>query len=519
MRKSKRIKCLFSIVAALIIINMMPANVFAETENADTVVYYGDQLPSVSGRTKEMIGQHYAQGRNAGKTYINRKEETYYSEQPSLTAPYSYGKLSDDTHISMTAMTNYYRWLVGVQPLKIASSDRRDLQAGALVRNWQFDHQINKDNKPSDMDDNLWKLGASASHNILARGYTPRGAVTGWLNEGYSLSNQSWNTIGHRTALLGSRIGGLQYGYAGSIAIGDIIDYSNDWSAPFATFPAAGFSPMNDVSAQASAWSVELNTSIIKIVDSSKVTVKVTDLSDGSSYVCTTANNKLISGSTLAFVQPSPEEESYLYQEGQKYKVEITGLCDVATNKDAMIVYTVDFFDVTEYADTYAEGYSVNDWNNIHITDRLNDTVHLKKIASILPSTINISTENGRKATAKVKEKWKVDEQNQCFVNSVDLSTMSDGVSDPSGVLKKISLKYKVDNYTGSFGIWDRASDFNNSKGFIMWRYNVSTDKAEVYQVSGDNDTGYVSKLRYDKNSAGFSILEDGYYTYGIMQK
>ena len=87
----------------------------------------------------------------------------------------------------MTAMTNFYRWLSGLNSLKNSSTHSDSLQVQALVRNFEFSHWVSDSSKPADMSDEMWNAGAPCRHNILARGYTPQGAITGWMNEGYSL--------------------------------------------------------------------------------------------------------------------------------------------------------------------------------------------------------------------------------------------------------------------------------------------------------------------------------------------
>lgn len=163
----------------------------------------------------------------------------------------------------MTAMTNYYRWLVGSPLLTEPSVGSDALQKGALVRNFDFNHIVSTSEKPADMDDALWNEGAAASHNILALGYTPRSSIRGWLNEGYSLVSGKWDTIGHRMALLNGDISSVQFGYAGQCAIGKIAARDNALSLPFTAFPAPGDMPLGDINARASAWTAELNPAVL----------------------------------------------------------------------------------------------------------------------------------------------------------------------------------------------------------------------------------------------------------------
>lgn len=57
------------------------------------------------------MGQKYGEALYAGERYENTKESSWYESMYSLKNPYDAGKLTEDTHRAMTAMTNFYRWL------------------------------------------------------------------------------------------------------------------------------------------------------------------------------------------------------------------------------------------------------------------------------------------------------------------------------------------------------------------------------------------------------------------------
>lgn len=300
-------------------------------------------------RTKEEIQQEFKKANENG-SYVNNDSKTYYAEEFSLTAPYKAGTLTEDTHNTMTNMTNYYRWLVGVDGLTAPSTNRDDLQAGALIRNYDFNHVVSSDKKPADMDTDLWNLGANASHNILAWNYTPKGAITGWLNEGYSLRTNSFDTTGHRDSLIAPSVSKLQFGYAGSIAIGEVLESKNKTDLDYVAFPVPGYMPNNILNVNSSAWEVYLNNSQVKVTDAKKVTVKVTNNKTKESYDCTVDNGKLqASASKLIFVQPSSSKNTY--DADSEYTVEATGLVN-ENNEDSTISYTVNFFDVTASTET-----------------------------------------------------------------------------------------------------------------------------------------------------------------------
>ena len=478
----------------------------------EPIVYTSDDLTAT--RTRAEIGQRYAAALAAGSTYSDGTADSYYTaDDPASTAsPYAAGTLSADTQEAMTAMTNYYRWLVGVAPLQVASVGSGTLQKGALVRNFDFNHSVSAANKPADMDETLWNEGAAASHNILAWGYTPRGAVKGWLNEGYSLTNGAWDTIGHRMALLSGNVSSLQYGYSGVVAIGKIDARTNAMTQPFAAFPAAGDMPLNDVTARASAWSVELNPAVLSGGSGGSIAVIVTNLATGESYTCTSANGMLHTGQTLSFVQPTPSNGTSSYSEGDSYRVEITGLTDVATGGSAKIDYTVSFFDVRNYTPAVVTSCTPTGWNKLYVPKRMNSETMLGKIALILPKTVDVKTSVGRTLTLPVSGTWQVDMDNGCWTNSVDAAKLPAEITDPNGVLSAVTLPWDFTYaYTGALTATGANGKAGTSGTFTMNRYNISYTQAELYQLTQDADGSLRAELRFDNASANFSTNGNRY--------
>lgn len=323
------------------------ADASAMVEEGTQVIYDAAEFASFQNRTKEEVGRRYGEAMYAGDSYVNGDSSTWYEAAYSLEDPYASGRLTEDTHKTMTAMTEFYRWLVGVKPLQAVSEHSDKLQAEALVRNFEFNHSISDSSKPEDMTQEFWDYGAKDFiHTILARYSSPRNAITSWMNEGYTHS-YGWDTVGHRYALIGATVSDVQYGYAGSIAIGQEKAYDNTMENPFSAFPAPGYMPNDLVRSSSSAWSIQMNRNQITVADRSSVVVKVTNTDTEESYECTTANGKLqASASQLVFVQPVPV--SGTRYEGS-YRVDVTGLTDVETGEDAVVTYTTEFFDPTEY--------------------------------------------------------------------------------------------------------------------------------------------------------------------------
>ena len=282
---------------------------FTITAKADnTVIYDGDTMADFSSRTPETIAKKYTDAFYAGKSYVDGDSSTYYVTPASVKSPYNEGVLTEDTLKGMQEMTNFYRWLVGSKPLAVICEPTPSLQYQALDRNFEFNHYISQSSKPDDMPQELWDKGFECTHNTLAGGFTPLGSITGWMNEGYFLSNRSWSALGHREVLIHPDHVDQQFGYSGSIGIG-VCNFGTTAQdhLPFYAFPAPSYNPSSCIIPKESAWTIGLDLKQITYADESDVKITVTNLSTGTSYDCTLANDKLKfeSRDFIGFVQPS----------------------------------------------------------------------------------------------------------------------------------------------------------------------------------------------------------------------
>lgn len=376
-----------------------------ETKAIEVVVYNANDREVFKNRSKKEIASEYNKAKNAGFTYKEGDEKSYYKNKPSVVAPYNGGELTEDTHIAMTALTNYYRWLVGSKPLN-TSSHSADLQAGALVRIWNHNHIINNtQGKPADMSEALWNQGAKASNNILAWGYTPTGAITGWLDEGYDLNKATFDTVGHRFFIISDSVSSLQFAYVSSTqnsfwgysALGKGATGASKTLA-YTAYPAPGYMPLDDLPVDTSAWTLEINKAEMSY-SLNNLKVIVTNLNTNESYECTTANGKLTENFyNLSFVQPSASGNRY--KEGDKYKVEITGLVDNKTKKAAKIEYKTEFFDATNYKSSDSSDSSIL---SIIATPKKN-TYKVGDTFDITGSTLLVTDKDGQTFTLTLTE-------------------------------------------------------------------------------------------------------------------
>lgn len=517
-KKKRKFGVLLLALAGLI----LPWNCHAaNAETTDTVIYDAGEFEVFSNRTKEEVGQKYGEALYAGDSYVDRKEDSYYEEMYSLENPYAAGKMTEDTHKTMTAMADFYRWLVGVEPLQVSSAHSGQLQTEALIRNFEFNHSVSDSSKPEDMAQELWDLGAkNYVHTILARYSTPQGSITSWMNEGYSPS-YGWSTIGHRYAIIGSTVSDLQFGYAGSIAAGWEKAYENTMSLPFSAYPAPGCMPSNLVHSSSSAWSIEINQEKLSIADNSGLAVQVTKLDTGECYECTVANGKLVAstgGSCLMFVQPSLASGN---RYTGSYQVEVTGLADIDSGREAMLTYTTEFFDPAEYTPSYVQKVTADGIEEYVLYRSTATTENLEKIAYALPSEVTVVAENGRKAQVPVKGKWILDETEQCWTNEADATKLPSDISDREHVLARCSIHYRIsDSIYDSYNSL-RISPSNPKKGetgkMSVYLSLVSADTSAVFQLVPQEDGAYTGRKKYDSRTfEGFEKDASGNHVYHI---
>lgn len=471
--------------------------------SGDTIVYNADEMEPFKSRTLKEVADEYAKARYAGATYSNSDSSTWYQEPCSTSAPYAAGVLTQDTHTAMTAMTNFYRWLSGLNSLKNSSTHSDSLQVQALVRNFEFSHWVSDSSKPADMSDEMWNAGAPCRHNILARGYTPQGAITGWMNEGYSLRSQSWDTTGHRYALIEASLSDVQYGFSGGIAIGAGVASGNTSDLPFSAFPAPGYMPSRLVSPSSSAWSVRINKNTLKIADSTKVTAVITNLNTGNSYECTKENGKLrVSGVEIDMVQPSDYSGS---RYTDSYRVQITGLQDAATGSEAQISYTTRFADITEEMPSYVTSVTA-DAREYVIYKTMDNIESIKKVAAILPKQVWATAESGKKIRVSVKGEWEINEADKCFVNSADPSGLPENITDKNHLLDEVKVPYKIsDDYYDSYNtlyIFPQKVKEGENIELGVYRTNISTDTSQIYKLTAKEDGTYSAVKRYDSSES-----------------
>lgn len=472
-------------------------------EAASVITYNANDFSAFKGRTEQQVADEYSKAMLAGNSYKDGDPSSYYSTPCSTKSPYHQGVLTDDTLAAMEAMTNFYRWLVGVDKLTVHCTQNEDLQYQALDRNFYFNHYIPQSAKPEDMSDTLWEKGYKCTHNILALGSTPRGSVTAWLNEGYTLRSSSFGEYGHREALLSPSVISVQYGYCGNISIGKCTTAypSKTYTDTFSSFPSPGPMASEAITyAPYTGWEARWDNSAFKFRNDSleNVTVTIRNTKTGTEYVRTKADGNLRgSNGALQFAQAEDYNQSTGTYDGS-YLITIDGLKD-KNSKDCRIIYTVSFFRAGEFAASKVCKADLN-YSTLNIHPDWNTPENLAKLASGLPKTVNVTTESGNKYTVPAKGAWKYNSADSCFHNSCSSSDLPALAADTYGILRDIKIKCEVNEQDCEwFLISTSPSSYRDIKEGTQVNFNI-----HAYIINYKDTT----VCRINKNGSGETVFD-----------
>lgn len=477
------------------------------------VVYDLNQEPQFAGRTREEVIERYTSALYAGETYDPEKPSTYYTVQPSLKSPYAGGQLSEDTLLTVEEVINFLRWLVGDEPMVYHLEHHDILQAGALVRHFDANHVVSNSHKPDDMDDELWKLGASCPNNALAYSGAPHEAPIMWINEGYNLVQGKFTTFGHRNVVLNRDISILYFGYCDQISIGKASIYSYYKKDVFTAFPPPGIVPNDLVYPSCAGWQLDLDPTRVSLPENeSDITVTITNTKTGQSFVRTKADNTLQCDSYYHRIYFAPPTDPTDHDFVDTYQVTVEGLTDIASDGEAMVEYTVEFTDPTNDLRSYVTSVAPV-IGIVNISKELNTVAAKKKIAAILPKDVRITTSTGAKIDAQVSGEWTYNVKAKRFVNHVDESVLPENVFDKNNRLKSIKIAYSVDSlawdtldildiediekYENGEQTHDDVLEGSDAK-VIVYRMNSNKEISQVFRVNDNGDGTCSAEKRFD---------------------
>jgi S-layer homology domain. len=310
-------------------------------------------------RTKQEIVDKWLTYRpmETGGNYMTA--DRIYETAPSLTSPYSAGKIQQPYIEDGLNAANFVRYLAGLpDDLTADWSLEKQQQTGALVNavNNKLEHTPAK---PAKMDEAMFQLGytATSSSNLFMGSRTFYDNVLGYMSDS---DPSNIDRVGHRRWILNPAMKKTMFGmvYAAT---------SNGYSAPYATmyafnrtrsaseinydyvaWPSAGYFP-NEVFAGDDAWSVSLNPEHYNRNRTDRIKVELKRERDGREWSFdagdTDKTNEYFNVETNGYGIPFAVifRPDGVDQYDGNYQVRITGLYD-NSGQETSLVFQTNFF-------------------------------------------------------------------------------------------------------------------------------------------------------------------------------
>ncbi len=322
---------------------------------------------SVAALSQDDISQKYATVTTPTKIF---------DQQPSVTAPYATGKLSQSLLNSGLTLLNYFRYVTKLPSVQLDETLTSNAQHGAVLLA-AIDELTHYPSKPADMEDAFYKIGAastSSSNISWNMGYSAADSLyvslMGCLHDS---GTTNISTLGHRRWLLNPTLLNVGFGYAQAVngsnysttqvfdRSGRAVDYD------FISFPASGNFPKN-LFKNTVPWSVTLNPQRFEAPNVNQLTVTITRQSDGKVWTLDSSTGAPVNNTQACLgvnTQGYGVSNCIIFTPGANsltscdgiFTVEITGL-KTRDGKDARLLYEVNFFDTKEVDKPHTHEYT-----------------------------------------------------------------------------------------------------------------------------------------------------------------
>lgn len=285
-----------------------------------------------------------------------------FEEEPSVTAPYRAGRVTDQALQAAVDRLNALRRIAGVPDVALDSALSENAQYGAvLLAASDFSHSPAQ---PADMDGSFYQTASEAtgSSNICA-GRSLTGSVDAFMDDSDA---GNIDRLGHRRWQLNPDMGRIGFGYAysgasryGAYVAEKVFDRSGaGCDYDFIAWPASGDFPAQEggttLFGGSCAWSVTLNPQTYQTPSLSDVTVTLTRESDGRTWTLDSGTRNTSGDyfnvdtggygvSNCIIFRPSGVDR----YEGV-YTVEIDGLRTIGGGAVTDFAYQVAFFDAAQ---------------------------------------------------------------------------------------------------------------------------------------------------------------------------
>ena len=430
MRKNKIIKLIKIILLIMISIFCMSENIIVNADETIVTSLYSSPREDITEtlgssvlltstveqidtnlqmtRTKDEIREKY---KSAICTFTD--ENAFLVEPVSVGPNYKEGTLSTIAKEETLDWINYYRYLFGVNDIKINSDTMEFNGAGAVLLKVS-DEITHSPSKPSDMStefykkaiqgtkypDNFGDYGNFASGNIAAGATLPQ-SIDDWVSD---ISSSS-GLVEHRYSLLSPNAVSTSFGYApgqgkvySNFTTLTMFESYNVSTNNFHTWPAAGYSPV-EISDYRQKWSVTFDSefSVTPSYSSGDVYYLSTDSTKINlvhNNVTYTVENEIIYNkdyNSISFDIPQGLKDAIkgnstiMYNPGEKVEVVIESSNISKNSNNVKISYWVEFFEAAE--EEYVPVQSVS-FDSTDITIALGKELTLT--AKITPSNATV---------------------------------------------------------------------------------------------------------------------------------
>ena len=395
----------------------------ASDENIE--LFNADNWSVFSSRSIEEIVDKYNQ------MIHDVDEEDIYDKSDSVWGEMPEG-LSQKTMDSVLDSINYFRFLEGVPELSVNSDDNMKLEAAAYINSLAEQMSSIWTTRPEKIPVELYRLGVNAKPAAVVKTDSVNTAVKdclkGSLSEGELLAG--------RMALLSYKLKAASFGYySGTFTCDSYGGAEDDMLYAFTAYPSPGVYPANDIDKDNSVWHIELNNRMIEYSDADDIQIDIADTDDILVYKRTVGDGLSIRGGLIAFSPPKEDGDMYSHE----YVVKVSGL-KTLSGRDAVIKYTVSFFDRNDYM--YSEIASIEfDPVRIYLPKDASD----ENINEVLPKQVRVVLENGSAFDAEVINWAKSVSQSSginddTYIAVINPDTVSGYATDSKGLLQNIKL-------------------------------------------------------------------------------
>lgn len=269
------------------------------------------------------------------------KTRDTWAEQPNLTkAPYSAGKVSQQTLQNALTTLNFIRYVAGIPGNVQIKDEYQTLAQAAATVNAVNDEMSHSPSKPAGMSDELYEngsRGASGSNLAVGPGNV-FGAIKLWMDD-YGI-----DCLGHRRWCLNPTMGYTGIGIASYYYSLYSFDGSNQNASGYTgvAWPAQN-TPLELTGQGKVAWSISFGDSVeassVHVTMTDKKTGKIWNLSASGGNGRLLVDNEGYGQSGCIRFEPNGVEG---YKEGDSYSVKVTGR--FTDGKPVQASYDVNFF-------------------------------------------------------------------------------------------------------------------------------------------------------------------------------